>query len=70
MLHRDTGKPFRPELRLEGEEGDEDSLGAQRELPVVGTDPLSRPAAENRVGHGTGLGTSRRITPVRSKCQH
>lgn len=29
-LHRDPGKPFRPELRLEGEEeGGEDSLGTQ-----------------------------------------
>lgn len=69
MLHRDTRKPFRPELRLEGEEAGEDSLGTKRELPVVGTYPLSRPAAENRVGHGTRLGTSCRITPVRSKCQ-
>lgn len=29
VLHRDPGKPFRPELRLEGEDGGEDSLGTQ-----------------------------------------
>ena len=41
----------------EGEEqGGEDSLGTQCQLPVVGAHPLARPAAKNRLSHGTRLG--------------
>lgn len=73
VLHTDTGKPFRPELRLEGEEGGgEDSLGTQCQLPVVGAHPLACSAAKNRVGHGTRLGrrgrdhTCKKQTPALS----
>lgn len=73
VLRRDTGKPFRPELRLEGEKkGGEDSLGTQCQLPVVGAHPLAHPAAKNRVGHGTRLGrrgrdhTCKKQTPALS----
>ena len=73
VLHTDTRKPFRPELKLEGEEeGSEDSLGTQCQLPVVGAHPLACPAAKNRVGHGTRLGrrgrdhTCKKQTPALS----
>lgn len=61
-----------PELGLEGEKaGGEDSLGTQSQLPVVGAHPLARPAAKNRVGHGTGLGGEAGLNqPVGSKHQH
>lgn len=49
--------PHNTNWRLEGEDGD--SLGTQSQLPVIGAHPLARPAAKNRVGHGTGLGGGR-----------
>lgn len=70
VLRTDTRKPFRPEPRLGGEEEDgEDSLGTQRELPVIGAYPLARPTAKYHVSHGTRLGGEAGITPVKRKHQ-
>lgn len=56
VLHRDSRKGVRAELREEGEEeeeeGGEDSLGSQGQLPVVGANPGAHPAAKNHVSHG------------------
>lgn len=57
--HTGTRKALGPELRLQGEKaGGGDSLGTQSQLPVVGAHPLARPAAKNRVSHGTGMGST------------
>lgn len=40
----------------EEEEGGEDSLGSQGQLPVVGANPGACPTAKNHVSHGPSLG--------------
>lgn len=63
---------MRAELRVEGEEeeeGGEDSLGSQGQLPVVGANPGARTTAKNHVSHGPSLGRGgvAGVTPGRSK---
>lgn len=68
---RDTRKAVGAELRVEEEEeeGGEDSLGSQGQLPVVGANPGASPTAKNHVSHGPSLGRGgvAGVTPGRSK---